>query len=77
LRVRVPAGAQSGQHLTVRGQGLPCTPPGDLELIVRVILPSAHHPKARQLYEQMATELPDFDARRQAAADAGSGGHHS
>ncbi|WP_019559176.1 DnaJ C-terminal domain-containing protein [Caldimonas manganoxidans] len=77
LRVRVPAGAQSGQHLTVRGQGLPSQPPGDLELIVRVILPSAHHPKARELYEQMAAALPQFDARRQAAADAESGGARS
>lgn len=75
LRVRVPAGAQSGQRLTVRGQGLPSSPPGDLELVVRVVLPSAHHPKARQLYEQMAAALPEFDARRQAAADAESGGN--
>lgn len=66
LQVRVPAGAQAGQQLTVRGKGLPGPQPGDLDLVVRVLLPSAMDPRARALYEQMARELPDFDARRQA-----------
>lgn len=68
LEVRVPAGAQSGQQLTVRGKGLPSSPPGDLDLTVRVLLPSAKDPRARAHYEAMARELADFDARRQAQA---------
>lgn len=71
LNVRVPAGAQSGQSLTVRGKGLPSPEPGDLELKLRVVLPSAHDPRARQLYEQMAAALKDeFDARKVAASEA-------
>ncbi len=70
LKVRVPAGAQSGQHLTVPGKGLPARTPGDLELHLRVLLPSALDPRAKTLYEQMAAALPDFDARRAAAAEA-------
>jgi curved DNA-binding protein len=69
LKVRVPAGAQSGRRLTVRGRGLPAKPPGDLELVVRVLLPSAQDPRAKALYEQMAQELPEFDARAQARAE--------
>jgi curved DNA-binding protein len=73
LQVRVPAGAQSGRTLSVRGRGLPAGRPGgaagDLELVVRVVLPSAHDPRARRHYEAMARELSDFDARAQAAAD--------
>ncbi|MCX8116066.1 MAG: DnaJ domain-containing protein [Burkholderiaceae bacterium] len=68
LRVRIPAGAQSGRRLTVRGRGLPSTPPGDLDLILRVVLPSADDPRARRFYETMARELADFDARRAASA---------
>jgi curved DNA-binding protein len=64
----VPAGTQSGQVITVRGRGLPSRQPGDLDLKVVVLLPSAHDPRARQLYEQMASVLPDFDARKQHAA---------
>lgn len=73
LQVRVPADAQSGRTLTVRGRGLPGREPGDLELVVRVVLPSAHDPRARRLYEAMARELPDFDARKVAAAAAERG----
>jgi curved DNA-binding protein len=71
LKVRVPVGAQPGSTLRVRGKGLPSRPAGDLELTVRVILPSAHDPRARQLYEQMRDALPDFDARAQDAAARG------
>jgi curved DNA-binding protein len=70
LKVRVPAGAQSGRRLTLRGRGLPGSPPGDLDLVVRVVLPSGLDPRARALYERMAQELPDFDARKLAAAEA-------
>jgi curved DNA-binding protein len=69
LKVRVPAGTQSGQVITVRGRGLPARQPGDLDLKVGVILPSALDPRARQLYEQMASALPDFDARKQHLAE--------
>ena len=69
LRVRVPAGAQSGQTLRIR-QGQRGLPQGELELVVQVLLPSALDPRARRLYEAMAGELKDFDARAQAAADA-------
>lgn len=62
LNVRIPAGAQSGRVLRVRGKGIPAQPPGDLLLTLRVILPSADTPKARELYEQMARELA-FDPR--------------
>jgi curved DNA-binding protein len=62
LKVRIPAGAQSGRTLRVRGEGIPGDPPGDLELTVRVVLPKADTPRARELYETMARELP-FDPR--------------
>lgn len=69
LKVRVPAGTQGGQTISVRGKGLPARTPGDLDLKVRVVLPSAHDPRARELYEKMAGTLPDFDARKVHAAE--------
>lgn len=65
LKVRIPEGAQSGQQLRVRGKGLPGTPPGDLLLELQVVLPPADTPRARQIYETMARDLP-FDPRRSA-----------
>lgn len=62
VKVRIPAGTQSGQQLRVRGRGLPSDPPGDLLLTVHVVLPPADTPRARELYETMAKELA-FDPR--------------
>ena len=70
LKVRVPAGAQGGQRLTVRGKGLPARKPGDLDLLLAIWLPSAFDPRAKALYERMASKLADFDARKVAAAEA-------
>lgn len=63
LKVRIPADTQGGRQLRVRGKGLPGNPPGDLLLDIRIVLPPADTPRARELYETMAREL-DFDARR-------------
>jgi curved DNA-binding protein len=69
VEMRVPAGAQSGQKLRLRGRGLPGNPPGDEFVQLKVVLPPADSPQARALYEQMQRELA-FDAR---AADAATG----
>jgi len=62
LKVRIPEGAQSGKQLRVRGKGIPSDPPGDLRLTLKVVLPSAASPRARELYETMARDLA-FDPR--------------
>jgi len=62
VEMRIPAGAQSGQKLRLRGRGLPGNPAGDQFVQLKVVLPPADTPKARELYEQMKRELP-FDAR--------------
>lgn len=62
LKVRIPAGAQSGRQLRVRGRGIPSDPPGDLLLDLQVVLPAADNPRARELYETMARDLA-FDPR--------------
>ena len=63
--MRIPAGAQSGRRLRVRGKGIPADPPGDLYLEIQVVLPDASTPKARELYETMARDLA-FDPRAEA-----------
>jgi curved DNA-binding protein len=62
LNVRIPAGAQSGRQLRVRGKGIPASPAGDLHLDLQVVLPAADTPKAKELYESMARDLA-FDPR--------------
>ena len=62
LEVRIPAGAQSGRQMRVRGKGIPSGTPGDLYLDLQIVLPPAETPKAREIYETMARELA-FDPR--------------
>jgi curved DNA-binding protein len=57
VEVTVPAGSQTGRKLRLKGRGIPTHSPGDLYLILEVVLPPADNDKARQLYETMAREL--------------------
>lgn len=61
--MQVPAGAQSGQKLRLRGRGLPGSPPGDEYVQLKVVLPPANSPAARALYEDMRAKLGSFDPR--------------
>lgn len=62
LEMNVPAGSQSGRTLRLKGRGIPSTVPGDLYVVLQVVLPPAVSDEARALYKRMAEELP-FDPR--------------
>lgn len=57
VEVTVPAGSQSGRKLRLKGRGIPSNPPGDLYLILDVVLPPANNDKARAIYQAMARDL--------------------
>ncbi len=64
VRLKIPAGARSGQKLRLAGKGLP-TPDGahgDLYAVVQVVTPSTLTPKERELYEQLG-RLSTFNPR--------------
>src|SRR4030095_1467618 len=66
VEVRVPEGSQNSRNLRLKGRGIrgfPAMTPGDLYLVLEVVLPPANTPKARELYQAMARELA-FDPRR-------------
>ncbi|MFI4907118.1 MAG: DnaJ C-terminal domain-containing protein [Steroidobacterales bacterium] len=63
VEMQVPAGAQSGQKLRLRGRGLPGQPPGDEYVQLKLVLPPADSPGARALYEEMRAKLGSFDPR--------------
>jgi curved DNA-binding protein len=60
--MRVPAGSQPQQKLRLRGRGLPGNPPGDQVVTLKLVLPAADTPAAREFYERMRNEL-HFDPR--------------
>ena len=63
VEMQVPAGAQSGQKLRLRGRGLPGKPSGDEYVQLKVVLPPANSDVARALYEEMRAKLGSFDPR--------------
>jgi curved DNA-binding protein len=63
VEMQVPAGAQSGQKLRLRGRGLPGSPPGDEYVQLKVVLPPANSPAARTSYEEMRAAFDSFDPR--------------
>jgi curved DNA-binding protein len=64
--LKIPAGARAGQKLRLRGRGLPAHGrdgvAGDQYVVLRIVLPPADTPRARELYETMQRELA-FDPR--------------
>jgi curved DNA-binding protein len=67
VEVSVPAGAQSGQKLRLKGRGLPGKPGGDHYVELRMVTPAASDAGARELYRRMAEQF-SFDPRRETTA---------
>jgi curved DNA-binding protein len=62
VEMHIRPGSQSGQKMRLRGRGLPGQPPGDQYIQLKVVVPPATSPEARELYEQMKEKLA-FDPR--------------
>jgi curved DNA-binding protein len=62
VELTIPAGAQTGQKLRLRGRGLPGTPHGDQLVSIKLVTPAAQTAEAREAYERMKRDLK-FDPR--------------
>lgn len=62
IMLKVPPGSFQGRELRIKGRGLPAAEPGDLYVSLKIVLPPADTPEARDAYEDMAQKLA-FDPR--------------
>lgn len=63
IRLKIPAGARSGQKLRLAGKGMPAAKgSGDFFVALQVTMPSSLTEEERSLYERLAT-LSEFDPR--------------
>jgi curved DNA-binding protein len=62
VELTIPAGAQAGQKLRLRGRGFPGTPPGDQFVVVKIVTPAADTLQAKEAYERMRRDF-DFNPR--------------
>ena len=57
LDLTIPANSTSGSKLRLRGRGIPGKTPGDLYVLLQLVLPPGDTPKAQELYRKMEQEL--------------------
>ena len=55
--LKVPPNSQSGKKLRLKGRGIPAKPPGDLYVVLQVVLPPADSERQRGAWEQMQREF--------------------
>jgi curved DNA-binding protein len=62
VELTIPAGAQTGQKLRLRGRGFPGAPVGDQFVTIKMVTPIADTPKAKEAYEQLKKDF-NFNPR--------------
>jgi molecular chaperone DnaJ len=65
--IEVPAGAQPGEHIVIRGLGLPSlrgAARGDQHVVLDVYVPDDLSKEQRQLAERLDESLPSSNSRR-------------
>lgn len=61
IKLKIPKGSSSGKKLRLKGKGIPSKTPGDLYVVIKIVLPPASDEKSKKLYEEMKTL--NFDPR--------------
>ena len=62
VQLTIPPGSVAGRQLRLKGRGIPGTPPGDLYVMLSIVLPPAESDAAREAYRTMAKAF-DFNPR--------------
>ncbi|MEJ2456008.1 MAG: DnaJ C-terminal domain-containing protein [Candidatus Thiodiazotropha sp.] len=57
IDLKIPAGSVSGRKLRVKGRGIPAPTPGDLYVVLQIVIPPGDSDNAKALYRRMAEEL--------------------
>ena len=62
IELKIPANSQAGKKLRLKGRGIPAKTPGDLYVVIQIVVPPAKDEKTREIYQRMQEEI-EFDAR--------------
>lgn len=57
LNVTIPADSSQGRRLRLKGKGIPSEPPGDLYVVLQLVLPPADSEEAKAVYLDMQSKL--------------------
>ena len=65
--LKIPANTAAGRKLRLKGRGIPAASPGDLYVVIQVVLPPAEDDAARQAYRDFQNAAP-FNPRQKLGA---------
>ena len=68
VELKVPAGSAERSKLRLRGRGIPGGTPGDLYIVLQIVLPPANDEATRAFYRDMAGKFGSFDPRAKLGA---------
>jgi len=57
IDLKIPANSKAGKKLRLKGRGIPSKTPGDLYVVLQIVLPPANDAKSRELYQRMQEEI--------------------
>jgi curved DNA-binding protein len=57
IDLKIPANSKAGKKLRLKGRGIPSKTPGDLYVVLQIVLPPANDEKSRALYKRMQEEI--------------------
>jgi curved DNA-binding protein len=63
VELRVPAGSTARSKLRLKGRGIPGSTPGDLYVVLQMVLPPADDEATRSFYREMAGKFGSFNPR--------------
>ncbi|NBC47236.1 MAG: J domain-containing protein, partial [Gammaproteobacteria bacterium] len=63
VSLKIPAGAQSGQRLRLKGRGLPGKPAGDAFVQLEITNPPVDRAEAKAAFESLAEQFKSFNPR--------------
>jgi len=69
VEMKIPAGAQGGSKLRLKGKGLPGNPPGDQFVVLKIVTPKPKTAKQREMYKKMSEEF-SYNARAELGVNA-------
>lgn len=53
IKMKIPPGSGQGKKLRLKEKGIPAKKPGDLYVVLNIVLPPANDAKSRKVYEEM------------------------
>ncbi len=68
VELKVPPGTAAGRKLRLKGRGIPANPPGDLYVVLQIVLPAADSDGAKAAYAALREQFPNFDPRARLGA---------